>query len=187
MLVAALLGAAIWLLHRELRTYHYNDIRRSLAAIPAAKVGLAILLTAVSYWILTGYDTLALRHLGRRLPYRRTALASFLGYAFAHNIGLSMLGGAAPRYRLYSAWRLSPIEITTLVAFAAVMFWLGSLTITAITLVAAPGPMAASLRLPASAARPLGVAFLVSVAGYLIGTALRRRPFVIRGWEFSGA
>jgi phosphatidylglycerol lysyltransferase len=185
LLVAALLGVAIWLLHRELRTYHYNDIRRSLAAIPAAKVGLAILLTAVSYWILTAYDTLALRHLGRRLPYRRTALASFLGYAFAHNIGLSVLGGAAPRYRLYSAWRLSPIEITTVVGFAAVMFWLGSLTITGIALVAEPGPMAASLRLPTTAAPLLGIAFLVLVAGYLIATVLRRRPFVIRGWEFS--
>jgi phosphatidylglycerol lysyltransferase len=185
LLVAALLGGAIWLLHRELRTYHYGDIRRSLEAIPAARVGLAILVTAISYWILTAYDALALRHLGRTLPYRRTALASFLGYAFAHNIGLSVLGGAAPRYRLYSAWRLSPIEITTVVGFAAVMFWLGSLTITGIALVAEPGPMAASLRLPAGAALPLGVAFLAAVAGYLIATVLRRRPFVIRGWEFS--
>jgi phosphatidylglycerol lysyltransferase len=185
LLVAALLAGAVWLLHRELRAYHYSDIRRSLAAIPAVRVGLAILVAALSYWILTGYDALALRHLGRQLAYRRTALASFLGYAFAHNIGLSVLGGAAPRYRLYSAWRLSPIEITTVVGFAAVMFWLGSLTITGIALVAEPGPMAASLRLPAGAALLLGIAFLAAVVGYLIATVLRRRPFVIRGWEFS--
>jgi phosphatidylglycerol lysyltransferase len=185
LLVAALLGGALWLLHRELHTYHYRDIRRSLTAIPAGRVGLSILLTAVSYWILTGYDTLALRHLRRQLPYRRTALASFLGYAFAHNIGLSVLGGAAPRYRLYSAWRLSAIEIATLVAFAAVMFWLGSLTIAGAALVTAPGAMAAGLHLPATVALPLGIVFLVLVAGYLIATIVRQRPFLIRGWEFS--
>jgi len=184
-LVAALLGAAVWLLDRELRAYHYADIRRSLASIPPVKVGLAILLTAVSYWILTGYDTLALRHLHRKLPYRRTALASFLGYAFAHNIGLSVLGGAAPRYRLYSVWRLSAIEITTLIAFAGVTFWLGSLTVAGLALVAEPGAMTASLRLPAVVGVPLGVVFLVLVASYLIATAVRRQAFLIRGWEFS--
>jgi phosphatidylglycerol lysyltransferase len=185
LLVAALLAGAFWLLHRQLRTYHYNDIHRALKAIPAAKVGLAILLTAVSYWILTGYDVLALRHLRRKLRYRQTALASFLGYAFAHNIGLSVLGGAAPRYRLYSAWRLSPIEVATLVGFAAVMFWLGSLTIAGLALVGAPGAMAASLRLPAGVARPLGLTFLAPVVGYLIATAVRKRAFTIRGWEVS--
>jgi uncharacterized membrane protein YbhN (UPF0104 family) len=53
--------------------------------------------------ILTGYDALALRYLGRPLSYRRTALASFLAYAFAHNLGLSVLGSAAPRYRRYAS------------------------------------------------------------------------------------
>jgi hypothetical protein len=54
LLVVALLGAAVWLLHRELRVFHYSDIRRSLAAISTAKLGLTILLTAISFWILTG-------------------------------------------------------------------------------------------------------------------------------------
>jgi uncharacterized membrane protein YbhN (UPF0104 family) len=98
LLVAALLGAAVWLLHRQLRTYNYRDIRHALATIPPGRVGLAVLLSALSYWILTGYDVLALRHLHRKLSYHRTALASFLGYAFAHNIGLSILGSATPRY-----------------------------------------------------------------------------------------
>jgi phosphatidylglycerol lysyltransferase len=183
--LAALLGGAVWLLHRELRAYHYSDIRRALGAISPERVALAILLTAVSYWILTAYDVLALRHLDRRLPYRRTALASFLGYAFAHNIGVSVLGGAAPRYRLYSLWGLSAIEIATVVAFAAVMFWMGSLTIAGLALVGEPAAMAASLRGPTALAVPLGVTFLALVAGYVVATAVRTRPFRLRGWEFS--
>ena len=185
LLVATLLGAAVWWLHRELRTYNYRDIRHALATIPAGKVRLAIVLSALSYWILTGYDVLALRHLHRKLSYRRTALASFLGYAFAHNIGLSILGSATPRYRLYSAWRLSPLEIATLVGFTAVMFWLGSLTIAGLALVAEPAAMAGSLHLHARGALALGLACLAVVASYLVATAVRRRPFVIRGWEFS--
>jgi phosphatidylglycerol lysyltransferase len=184
-LVAALLGAAIWLLQREFRTYQYSDIRRALAAMPSGRIGLSIVLSAVSYWILTAYDTLALRHLHRELPYRRIAMASFIGYAFAHNIGLSILGSAAPRYRLYSAWRLSPLEIAILIGFAAVMFWLGSLTIAGLALVAAPAAMAGSLRLPVVVARPLGIAFLLAVVSYLIATVVRRRPVVIGGWELS--
>jgi uncharacterized membrane protein YbhN (UPF0104 family) len=148
LLLAALLGGAVWLLHRELSAYHYSDIRRALEAISPGRVGLAILLTAVSYWILTGYDVLALRHLDRRLPYRRTALASFLGYAFAHNVGVSVLGGAAPRYRLYSVWGLSAIEIATVVGFAAVMFWMGSLTIGGLRTVAEPTTFRSLCRCP---------------------------------------
>jgi phosphatidylglycerol lysyltransferase len=184
LLVVALLGAAVWLLEHELIAYHFRDIRRSLRAIPAGKVGLAILLTAASYWILTGYDVLALRHLGRKLSYRRTALASFVGYAFAHNIGLSVLGGAAPRYRLYSAWRLSAVEITTLVAFTAVTFWLGSLTVAGLALLVFPSPMGASLHVPVALARVLGATCLALVAGYLIAAAWRRAPVTIGGWEF---
>ena len=183
-LVATLLGAAIWLLEHELRAYHYREIRHSLVAIPAGKVGLAILLTAISYWMLTGYDTLALRHLGRTLSYRRTALASFVGYAFAHTIGLSLVGGAAPRYRLYSAWRLSVVEITTLVAFTALTFWLGSLTVAGLTLVFHPRAMADSLHLPVTGVWALGATCIGSVIGYLVVAAVRRTPIAIRGWEF---
>src|SRR5262245_35942860 len=111
LLVLALLAGAALLLHHELRAYHYDDVRRALEATAPRQVLIALVLTALSYWILTGYDALALRYLERPLPYRRTALASFLGYVFSHNIGLSVFGGAAPRYRLYSAWGLAPAEI----------------------------------------------------------------------------
>ncbi|MFN8624381.1 MAG: bifunctional lysylphosphatidylglycerol flippase/synthetase MprF [Candidatus Binatia bacterium] len=184
LLVAALLVVAIWLLEHELRAFHYRDIRRSLAAIPAGKVGLAMLLTALSYWILTAYDVLALHHLGRALSYRRTALASFVGYAFAHTIGLSVVGGAAPRYRLYSAWRLSVIEIATLIAFTGVTFWLGSLTIAGLTFVLHARAMAAALHLPITATHVVGATCIALVIGYLGVAAVHRTPFAIRGWEF---
>lgn len=183
-LLALLFGAALWLLHRELRAYDYHDIRSSIAALPYWRVLLALLLTIVSYGLLIGYDALALRHLHRDLPYRRTALASFLGYSFSHNIGLSVLGGAAPRYRLYSTWGLSTLEITTLIGFASVTFWLGAFSITAPALLADPVAVGASLHLPVAAARPLGIVLLLLIAGYVAACALRKTSITIGDWEF---
>jgi len=45
------------------------------------------------------------------LAYRKIAFASFIGYAFSTNIGFSMIAGSSVRYRLYSSWGLSAIDI----------------------------------------------------------------------------
>ena len=71
------------------------------------------------------YSSLALHYLGKALPYRQTALASFTGYAFSHNLGLGWLSGGAVRYRLYSVWGLSSLEIGMILAFNTVTTFLG--------------------------------------------------------------
>ena len=88
----ASLGLVSWVLNEQLHGHNYAAIRRSLAAIPSAKVFIAVVLTTLSYAVVTGYDRLALRYLGRTLPYAQTALASFLGLVFSRNIGLALLG-----------------------------------------------------------------------------------------------
>jgi phosphatidylglycerol lysyltransferase len=184
-LFVALLGAAIWLIHRELGAYHYEDVRRSLAAIPRRQLGWALLLTALSYWTLTGYDVLALRYLGCALPYRRVALASFLGYTFAHNLGASVLSGAAARYRVYSSWEVPLQTIAGLIAFCSLTFWLGALVIVGTALLVEPLQIAGFAHLPPEAGGAAGVLCLAAVSVYLLLTFLRRAPLVIAGWEIS--
>src|SRR5512136_496663 len=82
-----LFAVALWVLRGELRHHHYHEIVTQLRSLPGARLVLAILLAATSYLLLTGYDTLGLRYAHCRLPYRRTALASFVGYAFSNTIG----------------------------------------------------------------------------------------------------
>jgi len=183
--VALLFGLAVWLVHRELQGLHYHDIRRSLEALSPSQILVALALTALSYLVLTGYDTLALRHLGRDVPYRRSALASFAGYAFSHNMGFALLGGAAPRYRLYSAWGLSALEIATIVAFVSVTFWLGGLTVSGVALLVDPLDVSKALRLSLRAARPLGVILLLPVILFTLASVLRKRPLTVRGWSVS--
>jgi uncharacterized membrane protein YbhN (UPF0104 family) len=170
LLILALLVGAIALLHHQLRAYHYEDVRRALRALPVRRIEIALGLTVLSYLILTGYDAMALRYLGRPLAYRRTALASFLGYAFAHNIGFSVLGGAAPRYRLYASWGLPPAEISLLIGFTAATFWVGVCAVTGTALIVDPISLAARIGLPVPIGRIVGAVLLGVVAAALIVT-----------------
>ena len=104
------LGAA-WAIHRELASWTLTDIGGAVAAIAGARIGLALVAAALSYAALAFYDPLALRHIGRALPLGQGALASFVGYAFSHAMGLPLLTGGAVRYRLYTAWGLGAGEI----------------------------------------------------------------------------
>src|SRR5581483_3252339 len=94
-----LFAAALWVLHHELRQYHYHEVMRNIEALPAVRLLLALVLTVLSYLLLTGYDLLSFRYIHHPLPYRKIAPASFVGYAFSHNIGLAILTGGSIRYR----------------------------------------------------------------------------------------
>jgi uncharacterized membrane protein YbhN (UPF0104 family) len=96
-IVLLLLASASWILHHELRPYHYSDITQALAEIPRNRLLLSFDLTVLSYVMPTGYDILALRYIRHPLAYGRIALASFIGYALSHNIGLSIVAGSAIR------------------------------------------------------------------------------------------
>ena len=182
LLILALLGGAVALLHHQLGAYHYEDVRRALRALSVRQIEIALGLTAVSYLILTGYDALALRYLGRPLAYRRTALASVLGYAFAHNIGFSVLGGAAPRYRLYASWGLPPAEISLLIGFTAATFWVGVCAVTGTALIVDPLALAGRIGLSIPIGRVLGGVLLAVVLAAVIVPWFWRRTLTIRGW-----
>lgn len=176
--------AALWVLHREFHDVEFRDVRRSLADIPPVCLLLACALTATSYIILTAYDAIALRYLGLALGYPRIALASFAGYVFSHNVGISILGGAAARYRFYSAWGLSAADVGRVVTFTSATFWLGLLSFSGVIFTIRPPTIPPGLGIPGSSLRPIGALFLVIVAVYAVWTARRARPLIIRGVEF---
>ena len=123
------------------------DLFDRLAQIPASAIALALIAAALGYGTLTLFDPLALHYLGKRLPYRQTALASFTGYAFSHNLGLGWLSGGAVRYRLYTAWGLSSLDIGIVLAFNTVTTFLGLGSILPACL-GEPDEIAGILRIP---------------------------------------
>jgi phosphatidylglycerol lysyltransferase len=179
-----LFAVALWVLRGELRHYSYHEVLHQFSSLPSRQVALALLLTAVSYLLLTGYDTLGLYYAGHRLPYRRTALASFVGYAFSNTVGYSLISGGSVRLRLYSGWGLSTLAITKVIAFCGITFWLGFLTTAGAVFVAEPLALPPSLHLPVASARPIGVLFLLIVAGLAAISITRREPLRMRGLEF---
>ncbi|HUT90904.1 MAG TPA: hypothetical protein VMY37_15480 [Thermoguttaceae bacterium] len=184
LVVVAVFVAALWLLHHELREYHLRDVIASLEQIPASHLALAVLLTVLNYTVLIGYDLIATRHIGRRLPLHQVAFASFLGYVSAYNFG-SLLGATTVRYRLYSSWGLSTVEIVKLIAMLTVSFWVGLAAFAGVVFIVEPLAIPARLHLPFATARPLGYALLVVVALYLLLGAVRKRPIRLRGWELT--
>ncbi len=176
---------ALWVLHTELKTYHLHDIVNRTRALPAHRVFLAFLLTVLSYLIMTGYDTLALRYIRRPLGYAKTAIASFIGYSFSNNIGLSMLAGGSVRFRLYTTWGLSVWEITKVVFFCTATLWLGFLTLAGVIFIMEPLAIPQALHIPFASVQTLGVIALIPVGAFLIGSLLRKEPLKIRGWEFT--
>lgn len=185
LLGVVLFGFALWILRHELRQYRYRDIIEELRALRMGALLLGVLLTALNYAVLTGYDALALRYLRRPLAYPRIALASFVAYAFAQNLGLPLLTGSSVRYRLYSAWGLTAVEIAQAVAFTSATFFLGLFAVGGATFLLEPLRVPALAHLPIHTVRPLGLVFLALVVAYLVWGGWRRAPIRFRDWEFK--
>jgi phosphatidylglycerol lysyltransferase len=179
------LGIALWVLHNELKAYHLHDILRHLEELPAWQVFLALSLTLLSYIVMTGYDAMALRYIEHPLSYGKIVLASFISYAFSNNMGLGMIAGGSIRYRLYSAWGLSTLEVTKVVAFCSLTLWLGFLTLGGVVFLFEPLRIPETLHLPFTSLHFVGGVFLAVVGSYFLLGILRKKPFEIHHWDFN--
>ena len=112
---------------------------------------LAALFVAAGYFTLTFYDLFALRTIGvNHVPYRVAALAGFTSYSIGHNIGASAFTGGAVRYRVYSAWGLTAIDVAKVCFIAGLTFWLGNVTVLGLGIAFEPQAASAIDHLPPS-------------------------------------
>ena len=109
--MAVAMAVALYLLERDLKLYHYRDLMRQVWVLPHSHLAWALLLTAVAYAVLPGYDAIALAYVDHPLPIRRIAFGSFIAYALSHSLGFPLLSGGPVRYRFWSIWGLSTSEI----------------------------------------------------------------------------
>lgn len=174
---------AVAVLLHQLRGSDLAGARRYLADLPLARTLLALGLAAASYLLLTAYDVLAFRYLGRVLPYRKVGFASFLASAFSNMFGHSMLSGGSVRYRLYTGWGVSAADVARLVVFCDFALWLGYFALGGTVLLLHGIVLPAALHAPIRTARPLGGLFVAVVAAYFLLASLRRRPLRVRGGE----
>jgi phosphatidylglycerol lysyltransferase len=181
-----LLIVALGVLWHEVRTLSVADLAAALRSIPHPAIALAILLTAVNYAVMTGYDQLAFIYLGRAFPRWQITIASFVGYAVANNLGFAVLSGTSARYRFYSRWGLTGAEISRIVVFYSGTFWLGLLVLGGWSLVASPPPgLAAWSGSGHVAIVPIGIALLGIASVYAIAPFVTPSPIKIFGFELK--
>ena len=172
-------AVALEVLRFEVRNVGWHDLTSALSRTPPARLVAALALTTANYVVLTGYDLLAFRYLGRQLPRARIAATAFVAYAIAHNVGFAALSGASVRYRFYARWGLSAEDLSRIVFSTALTFWVGLCALGGASLLVAPipTPWAAS----APWLRLAGAGLVGLVAAYLAASAVRRRPLRLGG------
>jgi phosphatidylglycerol lysyltransferase len=182
-LAALLVFAAVgYVLHGEIARLHFNRVFAHLQAIPRTHVLVALGITAVSYWVLSGYDVLALRYLRKRLRYGRILFTSFIASAFGHTLGFAAFTGGAIRFRLYASAGVTAVEVATIAAFASFSIGMGLATLAGISLFLSPAQSAAVLHLGHDLTFLLGAVLLAGVAAYALWSSLSRGVLEIRGW-----
>ncbi|MEM7222644.1 MAG: bifunctional lysylphosphatidylglycerol flippase/synthetase MprF [Pseudomonadota bacterium] len=181
----AVFGLALWALHRELAHTTLADILERFSAVPALTVAFALALTGASYLVLTGYDWLAVKYIKHPLPYRTVSLASFIGFAISHNVGMALLSGGTARFRIYSRAGLSAVEIAMVTTVCGVTFAIGAAFVVGLALLLEPAQRLAELPLPVWLPRGLGVALIAGVAIYLLLSLVWHKPIKVRHWSLD--
>jgi len=180
--VAAVVLAG-FLIYRTVSRYSVEELVASVAAIPSARLLMAGTFAAASYLCLSGFDYLALRYVGRPLPYPKAALASFTSLSLGHNIGIAFLSSGAVRYRFYSRWGLRAADVAKLILFCGITVGLGLMILGGAALLIRPDLAESVTGLSGWTISALGGVCLLLAVIYLILCALVRTPLKVHRWS----
>jgi phosphatidylglycerol lysyltransferase len=180
--VTALVFAfAMIVLRRMLQELSWDAVAAQLADMPLSAVFGSALCTAGSYSMLTLYDYVAVRGVGKPLRWRQVAPISFMTFGISHSVGLTYLSGGSIRYRNYSALGFSVLEIAGIVALCTLTFAFGAGTLFGLSLLALSSRAAAVLHLSVAQIHGLGIFVLALIGGYVVLAAVKRTPLRIFG------
>lgn len=193
--IIVVMAIAISYLSKKLKGVTWADVQRGFESLPTSHIVIALCLVALNYVILTGYDWIAIRYMKKKLSWPRMMAGAIVGYASGNVLGW-LFGGNLARYRMYSRWGFSMLEIIALISILSVTFWLGLFLLAGVAFIALPIHLPQSVvemlklesKLWGSASLSqeiLGVVFLGCVAAYLGACALIRKPITIRGLSIS--
>jgi uncharacterized membrane protein YbhN (UPF0104 family) len=182
---AVMFAVAAWVLQRTLARYGIADLHAELAALAPAQVGLAVLYTGLSFAALIGYEWSAMNLIGRRVPFRKLALASFTTQSIAHSTGFAPVVGATLRYQFYADRGLSVLDVAKIQIIFTLTFALGVATLAGGVLVVEPTRLAAATGLPGWAWQVAAAVGLIGVITYIAWGALFHRPFTLYGRVYT--
>lgn len=180
------IGFALHILYQMLRDIDVDDVLKALRGTEVKTVALAGLCVAAGYFTLTFYDFFALRAIGRtEIPYRIAAFAGFTSYSIGHNVGASVFTGGAVRYRVYSSWDLTAIDVAKVCFIAGLTFWLGNAAVLGLGVAYHPEAASSIDQLPVWLNRVLAVALLLILVGYVVWVSSRPRNVGRGNWTVT--
>src|ERR1700727_4031917 len=177
---------AITTLVRTLKGVDTGVILTALTELPPHHIVLAALCVLGAFCTLTFYDFFALRTIGKdHVPYRIAALSSFTSYSIGHNIGATVFTGGAIRFRIYSDYGLTAIDVATICFLSGLTFWLGNLVVLGFGMAIHPWAASAMDLLPPAMNRLLALGCLAGIAAYFTWLMLGkdRRELGQNGWK----
>lgn len=181
-----IIAFAITTLVRTLKGVDTGVILVALTEIPPGRIALAALCVIGAFCTLTFYDFFALRTIGKKhVPYRIAALASFTSYTIGHNIGATVFTGGAIRFRIYSDYCLSAIDVAKICFLSGLTFWLGNIFVLGIGMAWHPWAASAMNQLPPTINQLIALGGLVAIGAYLVWVASgdNRRELGQNGWK----
>lgn len=182
LLPIAIFALSLWVLDRGLQPLQLNEIQVSFTDIELWSVLFASAFTLLSYIALLGYDFLAMRYIGQSVSYKDILRSSFTSTSISYSIGFNPLTGGSLRYRSYSAYGLTLLQIGKTITFCSITFWLGVCFVGGSLLSFYPIDLPESLVFYEIMLKVLGVCLLSFLIGYLV-LCLQHRTFSLKGYE----
>jgi len=180
----AVVAVAIATLYHLLRGIDIGKVMAALQAQSPLRILIAGTLVVAGYANLICYDLFALHTIGKeKLPLRVVAFASFTSYTIGHSLGAATLTCGLVRFRVYSFWQLTLIDIAKIAFMTGMTFWLGNIFVLGGAVAYAPAALTVVDQLPAWLNRLAGLAGLCAVVSYLIWLMPRPRTVGRANWR----
>src|SRR5471030_2376342 len=177
---------AVTTLVHTLKGVDSGVILTALTDIPPGHIALAALCVVCAFGTLTFYDFFALRTIGKKqVPYRIAALSSFTSYSIGHNIGATVFTGGAIRFRIYSDYGLTAIDVAKICFLSGLTFWLGNLFVLGFGMAWHPWAASSMDLLPPAVNRLIALGCLAGIGTYFVWllTGTNRRELGQHGWK----
>src|ERR1700733_5326787 len=180
----AIVAVAIATLYYLLRGIEISKVIAALEAQSDVNILIAGALVVAGYANLICYDLFALRTIDKRdIPLRVVAFASFTSYTIGHSLGAATLTCGLVRFRVYSFWNVSFVDIAKIAFMTGMTFWFGNLFVLGGAVVCAPEAVIVIDHLPIWVNRLIGLSGLFAIACYLVWLIPRPRLVGRANWR----
>jgi uncharacterized membrane protein YbhN (UPF0104 family) len=177
--IALALLLSAFLIYRLVTNYDLSELVQSVRSVPLSSLLAALGWAAASYLCLTFNDWLAVRYAGHPLPYRLTAMTSFVALAFGHNIGFAALSSGAIRLRFYARAGLRLAEVAKVIVFCGITIFLGLFIVGVTALLARPDLAERVIGLSPFETRGIAMALMLVPIVYIAASVALRKPIRI--------